>query len=871
MKIGHLQAGPRVIVGADVVSLYPSLDAEESSEAVREEVENSKVEFDNVNWEEATTYIAINNNRYEARKMKVDDLIPVRRYKKGPKPTIRGEDSKSNKNLSEVKWVHNKKTYTNADKSKILGAVMKTGTKASFQNHVYRYCNQVFKQIHGGPTGFDVTGKVAKIRMKKVLKKLKRILKRSGIRWDTTFIYVDDWRMVMQALKKGVMYCHKCQVFKFSLTQFREDVRLNENDDVRTAKLILEVLNSLEHDLKFTTEVVSDFPSMTLPTLDFQMWPQEGTNNTTGKTYTSIKYKFYEKEMGSKLVMLETSAASWQSKVSSLTNEVTRRLLTTSEDLPDKEKMEILETYCTKLKRSGYNNRQVQDIIISGVVGYSRRRELIGKPHREAWETAEAREMKKLTSQTTWFLNRKRTHKTTTKTTSNTMRPKRQGIQRDERQPAAVLFVKRTPNGSLATELKQAEFNLSKTFIKKVKIVERNGTQLQALLTRADPWGEDSCVREDCMVCTHNMDKTPNCRTKNLTYRSTCRLCKAAGAKCSYLGETSRSLRERWGEHVKDSQDSLEESHIAQHLMNQHLVEWKEKALEGDAWKYFSIEIVKTHRSAFKRQIHEAVLIMLEEGVILNSKSEYNRCLVPTLEVQGQARTKTEITQLKQRQRQQDDKRIDETDTQVEIYRQTKNKRNTDDEPSLEIDNNREPGSQNAKKLRYTHADEHTHKQSENYRQTEVKEKPNPTPEVNQSETRRKRKATTEDQPQHSQSREKTKHDQLKHTHKVKRAVNAENSHTNTHTDKPAKSNSSLSNPNRVKVKGKPSNMHDIRKYLNSKHRESGAKGGNGGKGSESTKNKSGANNTNLNLHQDQGPVDTGGGHIGPDRPQPSG
>ena len=52
-------------------------------------------------------------------------------------------------------------------------------------------------------------------------------------------------------------------------------------------------------------------------------------------------------------------------------------------------------------------------------------------------------------------------------------------------------------------------------------------------------------------------------------------------------------------------------------------------------WKLFKVEVVKTHKSAFSRQIHEAVTMMREGGTILNSQEEYNRCLVPTLEVKG--------------------------------------------------------------------------------------------------------------------------------------------------------------------------------------------------------------------------------------------
>ena len=56
-----------------------------------------------------------------------------------------------------------------------------------------------------------------------------------------------------------------------------------------------------------------------------------------------IRYQFYEKETGSKVCILESSAASWQSKISSLTQEVSRRLMNTSPDLIE-EKRQALNT-----------------------------------------------------------------------------------------------------------------------------------------------------------------------------------------------------------------------------------------------------------------------------------------------------------------------------------------------------------------------------------------------------------------------------------------------------------------------------------------------------------------------------------------------
>ena len=50
----------------------------------------------------------------------------------------------------------------------------------------------------------------------------------------------------------------------------------------------------------------------------------------------------------------------------------------------------------------------------------------------------------------------------------------------------------------------------------------------------------------------------------------------------------------------------------------------------------FGVKVLRTYTSAFERQIGESVWInnYLKEGVVLmNSKNEYNRCIVPRLTI----------------------------------------------------------------------------------------------------------------------------------------------------------------------------------------------------------------------------------------------
>ena len=60
-----------------------------------------------------------------------------------------------------------------------------------------------------------------------------------------------------------------------------------------------------------------------------------------------------------------------------------------------------------------------------------------------------------------------------------------------EKQPSAIIFVPRTKDGKLTTFIKEKEEQLNKISLNRVKVIEKNGSRLEHLLIRADPWGEE--------------------------------------------------------------------------------------------------------------------------------------------------------------------------------------------------------------------------------------------------------------------------------------------------------------------------------------------------------------------------------------------
>ena len=98
-----------------------------------------------------------------------------------------------------------------------------------------------------------------------------------------------------------------------------------------------------------------------------------------------------------------------------------------------------------------------------------------------------------------------------------------------------------------------------------------------------------------------------------------------AGVVKKYIGETSKSGKERGGEHYSDYHRQVPDSHMLKHQLVDH----------DGAKAHFEFKVLSSYRTALRRQIAEAVEIRREgEACLLNSKGMYNRCSLPRLVVE---------------------------------------------------------------------------------------------------------------------------------------------------------------------------------------------------------------------------------------------
>ena len=84
------QTVPMVAIGSDVVNLYPNLDIVKVVEAVQQAIMESPVQFEDVDFLEASRYIALNWTADQCKASPLGRILPTRRKSGGTRPGLRG-------------------------------------------------------------------------------------------------------------------------------------------------------------------------------------------------------------------------------------------------------------------------------------------------------------------------------------------------------------------------------------------------------------------------------------------------------------------------------------------------------------------------------------------------------------------------------------------------------------------------------------------------------------------------------------------------------------------------------------------------------------------------------------------------------------
>lgn len=164
--------------------------------------------------------------------------------------------------------------------------------------------------------------------------------------------YVDDVDLMLETLRVGTRWNGSSLEWRKEWED--QDILENEDDDVKTMREVRKLSDSLISFIKLKEDVPVNHVCGKIPVLDFQVWAEKDTDED-GDMKTNVMFEFYEKPMSSKFVIMEESALPNRMKITTLSQEVIRRMRNTCRDIPDKRRCDILSIYMRKLERSGYS------------------------------------------------------------------------------------------------------------------------------------------------------------------------------------------------------------------------------------------------------------------------------------------------------------------------------------------------------------------------------------------------------------------------------------------------------------------------------------------------------------------------------------
>ena len=319
---------------------------------------------------------------------------------------------------------------------------------------------------------------------------------------------------------------------------------------------------------------------MRLPTLDCNIWIDE---------HNHVMYIFFEKKMTANQVLHKDTALAEDTKISSLTAEVRRRMMNTSELLPDSDRVKVINNFTQKMANSGYRLEQIRRIVIAGLLGYEKRVEASKldatesgfRPlHENAKYSGASRARKKLVGKSSWFKDKKKNNKEPTTEEQGAKKTPSVGGDNNSNMNKATFRkqgAKKTPSDGMKSgspnkrkrtedrgekrkiEPERKEWKKPGRTVKRIetttvlfvdqtkggilakKIREQedrlatltgfrvkiveNGGSQLSQVFPTNPWAGQTCGRDECWTCKQG-DKTPiNCFSRNILYESHCSIC----------------------------------------------------------------------------------------------------------------------------------------------------------------------------------------------------------------------------------------------------------------------------------------------------------------------------------------------------------
>ena len=414
------------------------------------------------------------------------------------------------------------------------------------------------------------------------------------MRWDK--MYLDRVRragIVMQMYERYIDDSNQAAVVPLPGAKYDSDSKKviidenliipDENEDERLARVLKEIANDILPDIQMEEDHPSQNDDKKMPILDMKVWmdDQEGY----------IMYEHFEKPMASKKVMHSLSAQSASCKQSVHTQEILRRLMSSSERLDwDREVAPVISRYMARMMQAGYPELYRKNTLCKAIRIFDKMRKDDQEGTRPIYRPKD------------WNISARRREKR-----------KKQHNWSTVGGHIAPIFVPPTPNGELAKAMRKVAEQEAEAGVS-FRIVETGGRSVKTILQKTNPTATTGCMDTDCLPCKAGRGSGGNCRNCNVNYEVECQLCPAE-ERSKYIGETARNLFTRGKEHSDRYRNRSKKSFMLKHQTKKH---------QGMAGSY-TAKVTGSSRDCLTRQVREAVMIRRCPVPVLNSKTEWHQ------------------------------------------------------------------------------------------------------------------------------------------------------------------------------------------------------------------------------------------------------
>ena len=492
---------------------------------------------------------------------------------------------------------------TALQRRKMISLAIEAGIIAVMTHHVYTFNGKIYLQTEGGPIGLELSGAIARVFMLLWDRKLLTALNKATqhLDWDLYLYlrYVDDGNTVCNTLPLGA------RLVRGKVRVVRERVEEDKGvpGDLRTAKIVQEVANSICPFIQTTIDCPSKHPNNLMPILDLEV----------GVKDDKVVFQHYRKACSNFLVTLASSAMADKQKRVCLTQEVVRASRNCSRNLPVEVRIRALTELSLRLKDSGYSAAFRFEVITAGMTAYERqvkKDETGACPlYRPKGYLAEERRKKKEMEKMSWY-----------------------------RPYDTVLFCPPTPDSALAKSLRRLLEVEGESTGLKIKVVERAGRKLRHQVPGLQCGVE--CTKPQCFL--HTTGGKGDCRRAGCVYRGHCVTCEEKGPKtwprevgaevvveevlvrqpgvtASYTGESGFSFSVRGSQHLEalENPSSHKDNAFVKHAADYHQGE------ENDV--KFQLEIIGHYSKPVERQVCEGVYVHSDQSdLVMNSKLDHH-------------------------------------------------------------------------------------------------------------------------------------------------------------------------------------------------------------------------------------------------------